>query len=97
MVELISSILGNVPNGWHLGSGGRISIGMEDHTNARAFAFVLLKTREDMMVRVQGQGSRGASEMYAASKFIPEMVNDPKVTGDPMARNRSIVFLIFKT
>ena len=63
-VEPISSILDNAPQGWHLGVGGAISAGVEDHTDARAFAFVLLKTREDMMMRVQGQGGRGASEMY---------------------------------
>jgi len=75
MVESISSILRDVPNGWHLGAGGPISAGMEDYTDARAFAFVLLKMREDMMMRVQGQGTRGASEMYGTPVFIPEMVN----------------------
>ena len=66
MAELISSILENIPNSWHLAAGGPISDGMEVLTNARTFAFVLLKTREDMMMRVRGQGTRGASEMQGA-------------------------------
>ena len=50
MVELISQISENVPNGWHLEVRGAFSACERDRTNAPTFAFVLLKTIEDMIV-----------------------------------------------